>query len=126
MYSNSATTGHLAGNKAIKLSTYGVNFVGTPHQGGNGVFLASVLHKVLSAGGHTNQNTLQHLDMHSEWLQKEQRDYLSISGDFETICYYETYETLLPGNFHELVRRPRYIGGAPAEIIPRSFRATQL
>lgn len=89
--------------KAVKLSTYGINFVGTPHQGGNGVGIGKVLINVVSAVKYTSQNAVQHLAKHSEWLQDLQSRYLAISSDFETVCYYETYDTPLPGYGHMLV-----------------------
>ncbi|KAL8744866.1 MAG: hypothetical protein Q9190_002940 [Brigantiaea leucoxantha] len=95
--------GHLERRKAIKNSTHGVNFVGTPHQGGNGVEIGKIIVNVASAMQHTTQNAVQHLSKHSEWLQQQTTDYLAISADFETVCFYETYRTALPGLGHLLV-----------------------
>lgn len=89
-------------HKAIKLSTYGINFVGTPHQGGSGVGLGKVVLDIVSAVKHTNKNTVGHLAKHSEFLQHQQSQYLAISGDFETVCFYEEYRTHLPGVGHKL------------------------
>ena len=97
IHSDNARPGHLVDHKAIKLSTYGISFVGTPHQGGNGVGLGKVVLDVLSAVKHTNKNVVGHLAKHSEFLQHQQSQYLAISGDFETVCFYETYKTHLRG-----------------------------
>lgn len=103
IHSDSARTGHLVDQKAVKLSTYVINFVGTTHQGGNGVGVGKVLINVVSAVKYTTQKAVQHLAKHSEWLQHLQSQYLAISGDFETVCYYETYDTPLPGYGNILV-----------------------
>ena len=127
LHSDSARIGHLADQKAIKLSTYGINFVGTPHQGGNGVALGRILINVISAVKHTNHNTVEHLAKQSEWLQHLQSRYRAISGDFETVCYHETLPISLLGIGNVLVSRSTI--SLPSVFSPRphcrSFQATQ-
>ncbi|KAF5632700.1 eukaryotic translation initiation factor 3 [Fusarium sp. NRRL 52700] len=85
-----ARVGHLEHFKAIKLSTYAVIFLGTPHQGGEGIPLAQVLRQISSIVSHTNKRILSKMERNSEWLQELQSDYNAISQEFETIFFYET------------------------------------
>ena len=100
IHADSARAGHLLRHHAVKSSTYGLIFIGTPHQGGNGVQLGKVLVNVASAVQHVSHNAVKHLAKHSEWLQQQQSQYLAISADFDTVCFYETYKTPLPGLGH--------------------------
>lgn len=95
--------------KSIKLSTYGVLFLATPHQGGEGVHLAQIMTRVFSVVSYTNPKLLEQVQRHSTWLQDLQARYNSISGDFETVFFYETYEMALPVLGRVLVRRPRFL-----------------
>ncbi|UZP35142.1 hypothetical protein NXS19_002958 [Fusarium pseudograminearum] len=85
-----ARVGHLEHFKAIKLSTYAVVFLGTPHQGGEGIPLVEVLRRISSVVNHTNTKILKKMERNSEWLQNLQSDYNAISQDVETIFFYET------------------------------------
>lgn len=87
-----ARTGHLEHQKAVKLSTYAVLFLGTPHQGGQGVSIAQAVTKVLSVISHTNSKLLGRLEPNSDWLIDLQTRYNAISQDFRTVYYYETKE----------------------------------
>ncbi|KAF5246377.1 hypothetical protein FANTH_6893 [Fusarium anthophilum] len=85
-----ARVGHLEHFKAIKLSTYAVMFLGTPHQGGEGIPLAEVLRQISSITSYTNKKILNKMERNSEWLQELQLDYNAISHEFKTIFFYET------------------------------------
>ncbi|KAF5588729.1 Pfs domain protein [Fusarium subglutinans] len=85
-----ARVGHLEHFKAIQLSTYAVIFLGTPHQGGEGIPLAQVLRQISSIVSYTNKKILSKMERNSEWLQELQSDYNAISQEFETIFFYET------------------------------------
>lgn len=87
---------HLNMYKDIYLSTYGILFFGTPHQGGNGVSLGKFLVNVASIFTSTNKKLLKHLEMHSEWLLHQTAQYNAISAQFETKYIYETYKTQTP------------------------------
>jgi hypothetical protein len=54
--------------KSLKLSTYGILFFGTPHQGAMGVPIRRYSLKVVSIFQATNDRILRHLEMGSEWL----------------------------------------------------------
>ncbi|KAI0203722.1 P-loop containing nucleoside triphosphate hydrolase protein [Astrocystis sublimbata] len=77
----------------MKVSTYGVIYMGTPHQGGNGVPLGRALVNVASIFIKANDRILKHLEKDSEWLLHQLRQYSQISNDFVTKFAYETYET---------------------------------
>ena len=80
---------------AIKLSTYGLIFLGTPHQGGEGVEWGERLATIASIFVQTNKMLLQHLQRDSEWLQLQLNQYLGISDEFVTRFAYETLPTAI-------------------------------
>jgi hypothetical protein len=51
-----------------KLSTYGIMFADTTHQGGGGVALGRLMVNVASAFVAANSGLLLHLERDSEWL----------------------------------------------------------
>ncbi|KAI3326403.1 P-loop containing nucleoside triphosphate hydrolase protein [Xylariaceae sp. AK1471] len=65
----------------------------TPHQGGSGVQLGSILVNVASIFIAANDRILKHLERDSEWLQQQLSQYNPISGDFITKFANETYKT---------------------------------
>jgi hypothetical protein len=79
----------------IKLSTYGVFFLGTLHQGGEGAVWGRRLADVASIFTHTSDAVLKHLEKDVEWLQQQLQQYAPISKDFVTKFAYETYPTPL-------------------------------
>jgi hypothetical protein len=93
IHSDNARKGALAEHKSIYLSTYGVIFMGTPHQGGNGVQMAQVIINIASVFISVNDEFLHHLTANSEWLQQQLGQYGPISGEFVTKFAYETLET---------------------------------
>ncbi|KAF7551743.1 hypothetical protein G7Z17_g4777 [Cylindrodendrum hubeiense] len=93
IHSDAARQGALLEQRSIKLSTYGILFMGTPHQGGNGVQLGRVLANVASVFIAADDRLLKHLERDSEWLQQQLGQYGPISGDFVTKFAYEEYKT---------------------------------
>jgi hypothetical protein len=93
IHSDAARQGALEDHRSIKLSTYGVVFMGTPHQGGNGVQLGRLLVNVASLFVAADDRLLKHLERESEWLQQQLAQYGPISSDFVTKFAYEEYET---------------------------------
>ena len=94
---------HLPDRRYIKVSTYGILFMGTPHQGGEGVTWGILAMNIASIFAKTNKEILKHLAKNSEWLESQQALFLPISNQFETIYFYETYPTPLPGGGSLLV-----------------------
>ncbi|CCX33417.1 Similar to Nephrocystin-3; acc. no. Q6AZT7 [Pyronema omphalodes CBS 100304] len=95
--SSSRNERHLPEQKSVKLSTCGILFMGTPHQGGSGVTLGKLAVNIMSLYRYTNQEYLIHLERNSEWLEHQHSLYLPISADFRTVYFYETEKTKLPG-----------------------------
>jgi hypothetical protein len=91
--------------KAIKLSTYGVMFFGTPHQGTDSASWGKVLVNVASIFRHTSTALLEHLERDSEWLEMQLEQYNSISSGIFTIFCFESYPTPLPARNSMLVGR---------------------
>lgn len=108
IHSEGTRRGHLEDHKAIKLSTYGVLFFGTPHLGTRGIQAGKILANIGSVVAHTNTKVMRNLEEDSEWLQMQLGQYRSISNDFVTKFYYETLRTPLPlgGSKMVLVQLP--------------------
>jgi hypothetical protein len=96
IHSNMADVSHNEHLKAVKLSTYGVIFFGTPHQGTESASWGKVLVNVASIFQHTSTAILEHLERDSEWLELQLEQYKSISSEVFTIFCFESYPTPLP------------------------------
>jgi hypothetical protein len=70
-------------------------FMGTPHQGGEGVAWGKRLVGIASIFVKTNDRLLNILERDSEALQQQLGQYTPISGDFETKFAFETKATPL-------------------------------
>ncbi|KAK7424846.1 hypothetical protein QQZ08_008476 [Neonectria magnoliae] len=107
LHSDMARVGHLESQKSIKLSTYAVFFLGTPHQGGNGVSIAKFFTNAMSAVSFTNSKLWERMRPNSEWLQDLQYRYNTISQDFETTYFYEMYKMKVFG-LGQILAVPKY------------------
>ena len=112
------------------VSTYGILFMGTPHQGCGGVTLGLFLQNLISIFAYTNKKMLVHLEMYSEWLDSRQKLFLPISNNFDTIYFYETYATPLLTGGALLVcssesSLPRLIFGYQLTVSFRLYRNTR-
>ena len=91
--------------------------MGTPHQGGEGTTWGIVSRNLASIFVNTNQGILEHLTRNSEWLEYQQKLFLPISNQFETIYFYEKYPTPLPGGGSLLVCSSQVlVPGFPSDI----------
>ncbi|KAA6416359.1 MAG: Kinesin light chain [Lasallia pustulata] len=93
IHSEAARRGALEEHRSIKLSTYGILFMGTPHQGGSGVHLGELMLQVASIFVTADDKILKHLERDSEWLQQQLGQYAPISNDFVTKFAYEMFPT---------------------------------
>ncbi|SLM38624.1 Tetratricopeptide-like helical domain [Lasallia pustulata] len=93
IHSEAARRGALEEHRSIKLSTYGILFMGTPHQGGSGVHLGELMLKVASIFVTADDKILKHLERDSEWLQQQLGQYAPISNEFITKFAYEMFPT---------------------------------
>ena len=98
-----ATPSHLNHLRVFSLSTYGIIFLGTPHQGTDVAKFAQLSLRALSVIKPTNMKVLQHLLPSSEVLQNQLTQYASIAGNFDTKFYYETLATRLVGGSEVVV-----------------------
>ncbi|RYN63061.1 hypothetical protein AA0117_g12840 [Alternaria alternata] len=93
IHSDTARQVALAEHRSIKLSTYRVMFMSTPHQGGNRVALGRLMVNVASVFVVADDRLLRHLERDSESLQQQLRQYAPISRDFVTKFALEEYAT---------------------------------
>jgi hypothetical protein len=93
IHSEAARKGALEEHRSIKLSTYGILFMGSPSQGAVGVQLGEIVLRIASIFMTTNNKVVKHIERDSEWLQQQLRQYAPISQDFVTKFAYETCPT---------------------------------
>ncbi|KAK4118976.1 hypothetical protein N657DRAFT_650651 [Parathielavia appendiculata] len=120
IHSDAARRGALEEHRSIKVSTYGVVFMGTPHQGGNGVQLGRLLVNVASLFVAADDRILRHLERDSEWLQQQLGQYGPISGDFVTKFASEEYETPMAFG-HSIMVVPRASAVVPGQADAESI-----
>jgi hypothetical protein len=99
---NSATRNHLSDHRAIALSTYGIIYLGTPHQGAAGIDVALLLLRIQSIYSQTNKALVKHLQKDSELLRVQLSLYASISGNFDTKFFFEAYPTRILGGMQKM------------------------
>ncbi|KAK1613488.1 hypothetical protein BDP81DRAFT_513692 [Colletotrichum phormii] len=126
IHSDTAREGALAEHRSIKTSTHGILFMGTPHQGGNGVQLGRVLVNVASIFVSADDRLLKHLERESEWLQQQLGQYEPISGDFVTKFAYEVYKTPTPLGQITVVPRASAVVPGQADGEPIAIHADHI
>ena len=123
LQSDRARAGAQEHNRSIKTSTYGILFLGTPHQGGEHVPLGKFFSNFCKIYTSTTNVLLQHLEQNSEYLQTQMSDFSAISNPFKMIFAYEEYATCLQSNMHVMVSLHAVIHRTPAniqQIVPKS------
>jgi hypothetical protein len=93
IHSDAAREGALEEHRSIAVSTYGIFYMGTPHQGGNGVTFGKALVNIASIFVKADDKILKNLKRDSEFLQQQLGQYASISGQFVTKFAFETAPT---------------------------------
>ena len=99
VHAHLATKDNLFSHKAVALSTYGIIFLGTPHQGTQ---FASILLNIQAITRPVNDALVKHLSRNSEALEQQLSQFMSISKDFVIKFGFETYPTNIRG-FRDLV-----------------------
>ncbi|EXJ79626.1 hypothetical protein A1O3_07905 [Capronia epimyces CBS 606.96] len=88
---NLAAADHNPHLRDILTCTYGIIFMGTPHQGSAAVRRGGFLLSLSSIYFNTNQRFLKHLEAKSEWLENNMVQFTNISNKFQTIFCYEAF-----------------------------------
>ncbi|KAF8523275.1 hypothetical protein BU17DRAFT_43811, partial [Hysterangium stoloniferum] len=94
---------HLIEHKWIALSTFGILFLGTPHQGADIAETALNLLKIVSLYSNTNVILLKHLTSNSELIQGQLSGYNPIGKDFQTKFFYENLPTKISGGISKII-----------------------
>ncbi|KAF7502399.1 hypothetical protein GJ744_005851 [Endocarpon pusillum] len=71
IHSDAARAGALKEHRSIKVSTYGIIFMGNPHQGGSGVQLGKLMVNIASVFVAADDQLVKHLERDSEWFQQQ-------------------------------------------------------
>ena len=82
-------------HKSIELSTYGLIFLGTPHQGAENINFALLLLHIQAIYTPTTDIIVKDIELHSKVLQEQLDRYKAISHKYATIFCYEKYPTKL-------------------------------
>jgi hypothetical protein len=86
------------------LSTHGLIFLGTPHQGSETANWATVLLDVMSIYKETNTKMIKNMRKDSDALQRQLDQFASIGMKFETKFFYETHATRTIGGAKKVVQ----------------------
>ncbi|KAF8514586.1 hypothetical protein BU17DRAFT_52493 [Hysterangium stoloniferum] len=92
IHANGCNESHLLHHKQITLSTIGILFFGTPHQGADVVLSASQIRVLSPVDGNT---LLRNFATNSEMLETQLSEFNPISISFITKFLYESYQTVL-------------------------------
>ena len=103
VHASLATEGNLFGHKAVAKSTYGIIFLGTPHQGTQSAEFGRILLNIQAITGPdpVSDVLVKHLSRDSELLERQLSQFTSVSKDFDIKFGFEAYPTYL--GFTELV-----------------------
>jgi hypothetical protein len=105
VHAHLATTNDKFHHKSVELSTYGINYLGTPHQGTDATDLAALLLGIQSIYSETNDAVVRDLRLHSSALQQQLSQYSSISWHYNTKFFFETFDTPQIGGFKKRVHQ---------------------
>jgi len=108
--------------KAVELSTYGINFLGTPHQGNDNADLGNLLLLIQSIYSDSNNAVLWDLKPQTAALQQQLSQYAAISGTYNTKFFFETLDTPLRhlGGIRKRVHRLLYSNASISDVRPSS------
>ena len=117
-------------HKSVERSTYGIMFLGTPHEGTDATEWATLLLGIQSIYSETNNAVLRDLRLHSPRLQQQLSQYSSISRNYKTKFFFEMYDTPLFGGFKKRVRlsyirMPVFLTQDICSSFPSSLRLSQ-
>jgi hypothetical protein len=96
IHANATHIKHLPAHKVVAASTYGIIYLGTPHQGIDLTSWTQSLLRCFSLTLQTDDPITKYLGLHSETLQQQITQYNAISAQYHTLFCYETYDTQGP------------------------------
>jgi hypothetical protein len=97
---------HLLHHKYVDLSTAGICYLGTPHQGTNGADLLETMLKVQSIFFRTSTRIVKDLKPTSDYIHQLQTQYSAISANYPIVYCYETLETPHSSGISSMVSHP--------------------
>ncbi|KAF8521459.1 hypothetical protein BU17DRAFT_45782 [Hysterangium stoloniferum] len=95
IHANQCNKSHLLHHRQIMLSTIGILFFGTAHQGAAVALSASQILVLSPVVGNTTRTLLRNLATNSEMLEIQLSQFNAISNFFITKFLYESYQTVL-------------------------------
>lgn len=119
IHSNSAREGALEDHRLVKMSTYGIIFMGTPHQGSSAASMGQAFVNIASIFSPTNSRVIRNLQRDSELLQQQLQQFNVISQEFVTKFAYEEYSTPVAKGTSVLVSL-----GKKTEILENALKST--
>ncbi|KAF8514539.1 hypothetical protein BU17DRAFT_94396 [Hysterangium stoloniferum] len=114
IHANATHSRHLHEHKAIELSTYGIIFLGTPHQGAKTADFGGCILDIISIHSKTNKIVVKQLRPHSEQLQVQLPQYNAISEKYDTKFFYEALPTYLHNGTRVVV--PKHSAVVPGAV----------
>jgi len=96
LHANANHQKHLLESKSFSEATKGILFLGTPHQGADGITAAERFVKIYAINGVKDDTLTKHLVANSETLQDQLAKYCAISEKYITKFFYELYKTTMP------------------------------
>ncbi|RPA98708.1 hypothetical protein L873DRAFT_1006442 [Choiromyces venosus 120613-1] len=125
IYSANCNLSHNIMLRSIKVSTYGILFLGTPHMGADLARwgkMAEMLVRMVSSKSWVDSNSalITALEKNSETLQNITEGFLGISRDFRLFFFWEELKTAIPGMGPNLI--VEYASAVP-EALPDAGRA---
>ena len=97
LHSDHARKGHLEAEGSVKVATYGIFFLGCPHQGSPKAHTAALLNNLVRVKGHINNNLLKSLREHHRDLEELNAKFAAISQDFDNRFGFEALPTNIVG-----------------------------
>jgi hypothetical protein len=88
---------HLIHHKHVELSTAGIIYLGTPHQGSDSAGLLKMLLDMMSLFASSTSRVVTDMKPLTDFLLIQQQQYRPISDQYLTYYCYETEPTMLPG-----------------------------
>ncbi|KAI5813225.1 hypothetical protein BZA77DRAFT_322065 [Pyronema omphalodes] len=125
IYSSTCNISHNPELRSIKVSTYGIVFLGTPHMGADLARwgkMAEMLVRMVTSKSWVDSNDalIQALGRNSETLQNITDSFLGLSTQFRMFFFWEELKTYIPGMTRDVI--VEYASAVP-EALPNAGRA---